>query len=174
MRRQSIRGHELSFTPTSTEPSNESFSIELYDPSNNTVLGSASSLDITFTNPAAGGAPTADILWQNANGQASIWDMSGNTLVGGGAVSPNPGPSWTEIGAGDFNGDGQSDILWQNASTGQASIWEMNGNSLIGGGAVTPNPGPSWHAVGTGDFNDDGLSDILWQNAAPAKPRSGK
>jgi microcystin-dependent protein len=102
----------------------------------------------------------ADLLWQNANGQASVWEMTGNTLIGGGAVSPNPGPSWTEIGAGDFNGDGLSDILWQNAN-GQASIWETTGNTLIGGGPVSPNPGPAWKAIGTGDFNGDGLSDIL-------------
>jgi T5SS/PEP-CTERM-associated repeat protein len=117
--------------------------------------------------PMVVSAPTASILWQNTNtGQASIWDMSGNTLVGGGGVSPNPGLSWTEIGTGDFNKDGHSDILWQNANTGQASIWEMSGNSLIGGGAVSPNPGLAWHAVGTGDFNHDGLSDILWQNSS--------
>ena len=85
-------------------------------------------------------------------------------MIGGGTVNLNPGPNWYAIGTGDFNDDGHSDILWQNASTGQASIWEMNGNTRIGGGAVTPNPGPSWHAVGTGDFNDDGHSDILWQN----------
>ena len=42
----------------------------------------------------------------------------------------------------DFNGDGKSDILWQNAD-GQASIWDMNGNTLTGGGAVSPSPGPS-------------------------------
>ena len=106
----------------------------------------------------------SDILWQNANGQAAIWDMNGTNLIGGGAVSPNPGPSWKAIGTGDFNDDGHSDILWQNAN-GQAAIWDMNGNASIGGGAVTPNPGPSWKAVGTGDFNDDGHSDILWQNA---------
>ena len=92
---------------------------------------------------------TGDIFWQNTSGQASIWDMDGSTLVGGGPVSPNPGPGWTEIGTGDFNHDTHSDILWQNASTGQASIWDMNGNSLIGGGPVTPNPGPAWKAVGT-------------------------
>ncbi len=106
----------------------------------------------------------SDLLWQNSNGQASVWEMNGNTLIGGGAVSPNPGPAWKAIGAGDFNDDGLADILWQNTSTGQASIWEMNGNALLGGGAVNPNPGPSWRAVGTGDFNDDGRSDILWQN----------
>ena len=64
--------------------------------------------------------------------------MNGNTLIGGGAVSPNPGPSWQAVGTGDFNDDGHSDILWQNTSSGQASIWEMNGNTLIGGGPGEP------------------------------------
>ena len=73
--------------------------------------------------------------------------MSGTKLIGGGPVSPNPGPSWHTIGTGDFNSDGHSDILFQNAS-GQASIWDMNGNTLMGGGPVSPNPGANWRAVG--------------------------
>jgi FG-GAP-like repeat/FG-GAP repeat len=106
----------------------------------------------------------SDILWQNANGQAAIWEMSKNVLAGGGPLSPNPEPNWREVASGDFNGDGHADILWQNAD-GQASVWDMDGASLIGGGAVTPNPGLSWHAIGTGDFNHDGFSDILLQNS---------
>ncbi len=91
--------------------------------------------------------------------------MNGNSLIGGGPVTPNPGTDWKAIGTGDFNQDGDSDILWQNAVTGQVSIWEMHGNTLIGGGPVTPNPGPAWQAIGTGDFNRDGFSDdILFQN----------
>ena len=35
------------------------------------------------------------------------------------AIGSNPGPGWHVIGAGDFNGDGDTDILWQNAN-GQA------------------------------------------------------
>ena len=108
----------------------------------------------------------SDILWQNVNGQAAIWNMIGINLTSGGPVNPNPGPSWTAVGTGDFNRDGHSDILWQNTSSGQVSIWEMNGNTLIGGGAVSPNPGPSWHAIGTGDFNFDRHSDILFQNTS--------
>jgi hypothetical protein len=92
--------------------------------------------------------------------------MNGNSIIGGGAVSPNPGPSWTEIGAGDFNHDGQSDILWQNASTGQVSIWEMSGNKVVGGGPLTSNPGPVWKAIGTGNFNDDDICDVLFQNTS--------
>jgi ELWxxDGT repeat protein len=65
---------------------------------------------------------TNSILWQNANGQASIWNMNESALVGGGAVTPNPGRIWRAVGTGDFNDDGHSDILWQNTSTGQASI----------------------------------------------------
>ena len=112
------------------------------------------------------GGSSSDILWQNTNGQASIWEMSGTKVIGGGPVSPNPGMSWTEIGTGDFDDDGHSDILWRNTSTGQASIWEMSGATLIGGGPVSANPGPSWDEIGTGDFNGDAHSDLLWQNTS--------
>jgi hypothetical protein len=67
--------------------------------------------------------------------------------IGGGAVSTNPGPSWHGIESGDFNGDGHSDILFQNTS-GQTSIWEMDCNTRIGGGAASANPGPNWKAIG--------------------------
>ena len=42
----------------------------------------------------------------------AMWELSGTNIVGGGVVSPNPGPAWKAIGTGDFNGDGRSDILW--------------------------------------------------------------
>ncbi|HLX99048.1 MAG TPA: FG-GAP-like repeat-containing protein [Roseiarcus sp.] len=112
------------------------------------------------------GDALSDILLQSASGQAAIWEMNGTNVVGGGSAGPNPGPGWTDIGTGDFNGDGHADILLQNASNGQAAIWEMNGTNVIGGGAVSSIPGPSWHAIGTGDFNGDGLADILWRNAS--------
>ena len=69
--------------------------------------------------------------------------MNGNTLIGGGTVSANPGPSWHAIGTGG----GGSDILLQSTS-GQAAIWDMSGTSIIGGGAVSLNAGPSWKAIG--------------------------
>ena len=107
----------------------------------------------------------SDILLQNTStGQVSVWEMDGNTRIGGGPVS-NLGPTWQAVGTGDFYGDGNSDILFQNTSTGQVSVWEMDGNTRIGGGPVS-NLGPTWKVVGTGDFNGDGNSDILLQNTS--------
>jgi hypothetical protein len=44
---------------------------------------------------------TDHILFQNTStGQVSIREMNGNSLIGGGPVSPNPGPAWKPIGTG--------------------------------------------------------------------------
>ena len=76
-----------------------------------TRIGGANNAGTAFeiTNSGYATTPTitpiiSDLFWQNRNtGQASIWQMDGNTQVDGGAVTPSPGPSWTEIGTGDFN-----------------------------------------------------------------------
>jgi hypothetical protein len=80
-------------------------------------------------------------------------DGSGGTII---HLQPPPPPI-------DFNGDGASDLLFQN-SNGMPAIWEMNGTTPIFATAL-PNPGSSWHVIGTGDFNGDGKADILFQNS---------
>ena len=50
----------------------------------------------------------------------------------------------TSRAAGDFNGDGRADILWQN-DNGEVVVWGVNGTTVTGGGSVG-NPGPNWHA----------------------------
>ncbi|MGC2787419.1 MAG: FG-GAP-like repeat-containing protein [Roseiarcus sp.] len=107
------------------------------------------------------GGNSSDALLQKNDGNVAIWQMNGTNLTGGGPVA-DPGPTWTAIGTGDFNGDGHSDILLQ-SNDGSVAVWEMNGTSLTSG-AVVADPGPSWHALGTGDFNGDGRSDILLQS----------
>jgi hypothetical protein len=110
------------------------------------------------------GDEQSDLVWQNTNGQAAIWDMNGTSVSATEVVGPNPGPNWRLVGTGDFNGNGQSDLLWQNVSTGQAAIWDMSGTNVTSTAVVAGDPGPSWKLVGTGDFNGDGMSDLLWQN----------
>jgi len=79
------------------------------------------------------GNGSPDLVWQNDDGTAYVWETNGSSAIGGGSLG-NPGPSWHIVGSGDFNDDGKSDILWQNDS-GEAYIWELNGAMVIGGGS---------------------------------------
>jgi hypothetical protein len=157
--------------------SGASYALQHLEPSFGEDLNGDGTIGPTFTKPPATSDFNkdgfSDILWQNMDGQASIWDMNGYTLVGGGAVSPNPGPNWHAVGTGDFNHDGHSDILWQNVS-GQASIWEMNGNTLIGGGAVSPNPGPAWKRSEPAISPATAFPTTSCGRTRMGRPRSGK
>src|SRR5262249_2429225 len=108
----------------------------------------------------------ADILWWNSSGgQGSCWYLNAGAtaLSSGVSVGPVISTSWHPIAGGDFNGDGQTDILWQSTS-GQLGIWIMNGTTL-NFGAMLINPGSSWTVKALGDFNGDGKADILWQKS---------
>ena len=106
---------------------------------------------------------------KNTNGAwAAIWLMNGTTPTSetlSRSAQTLGRASWHVVGSGDFNGDGKSDILWQNTD-GQAAIWLMNGTTPTSEALVGTNPGSSWQIVGTGDFTGDGKSDILFQNTS--------
>ena len=109
----------------------------------------------------------SDILWQNANGQLALWNLSGSTILAS-ATFANLGPTYAVRGAADLGGDGRSDIVFQNVS-GQVAIVTVapinqNGTTVATGALVNTNPGPTWHVMALGDFDNDGKSDILWQN----------
>jgi hypothetical protein len=65
----------------------------------------------------------------------------------------------------DFNGDGQTDILWRHAATGQNIAWSMSGTDFAAFTWINPAiPDAAWQIVGQGDFNNDGKTDILWRH----------
>jgi hypothetical protein len=118
-------------------------------------------------NDFTGGADS-DILFQNTgSGQVYVWLTNGTTITNAGYVGSNTNTSWQVItGGGDYNGDGKSDILWQNTATGQVYEYQMNGLAVIASNFVGNNTDPSWQVVSSGDFNGDGYSDILFQNSS--------
>jgi FG-GAP-like repeat len=66
----------------------------------------------------------------------------------------------------DFNGDGKSDILWQDTSgSGSVDIFLMNGAQILQNAGVANALSP-WSIVGQRDFDGDGKSDILWRDTS--------
>ena len=105
-------------------------------------------LGVTWHEKAAAdfnGDGVSDILWQNDNGQAAIWLMSGINVAAEGLAGDNPGPSWHVKDAEDFNGDGKADILWQN-DDGTPAVWLMSGLSVLGTTGLA-NQGAAWHVI---------------------------
>ena len=104
----------------------------------------------------------ADLIWeQSVTGQRLIWFMNKGVPVSAtnlGTVDP----SWHIAAVGDFLGNGQSDLVWENTN-GQHLIW-----ILVSGvpqySMSLPTLGGGWHVVGAGDFNGDGKADLVWEN----------
>ena len=65
-----------------------------------------------------------------AQGWSGIWTMNGTTPVSWATLPYASGAM--PAGAGDFNGDGQADILMANPSQGWSGIWTMNGTTPVG------------------------------------------
>ncbi|WNG35563.1 VCBS repeat-containing protein [Archangium violaceum] len=111
----------------------------------------------------------SDVIWYNpGTRQVSVWHLRNNNVYGVTDIATPSGSSeWDVRGVGDFNRDGDPDLLWYNPNTRQVSVWYLDSTTVIGSSDV-PMLGASseWQVRGSGDFNRDGSPDVLWHNAS--------
>jgi hypothetical protein len=89
-------------------------------------------------------------------------DLSSGSLTAPFAALP---PGASIAGAGDFNGDGEGDILWRQGTN--VYVWTLHNGQIVGGNQLLRgNVDYSWIIVGTGDFNGDGITDVVWRGGS--------
>jgi len=120
---------------------------------NGVNLGRATGATYTISRVTAGNAGTYTVVVSNSAG----------TVTSAGAVLTVRSAPYPLVTRTDFNGDGKSDILWQNTATGDCGLWLMS-STAISGVEDLGTMSADWQICGSGDFNGDGQSDILWQN----------
>lgn len=94
-----------------------------------------------------------DILMQNINtGQLAIWFMDGSTYISDTVLSQvtNYAGGWRIVGTGDFNKDGNTDILMQNINSGHLAAWFMDGSTFVSDAVLSEvsNYAGGWRIVG--------------------------
>lgn len=103
------------------------------------------------------------LLYNTLNGSVRILLLDGGTVLSDTIVIQLPAASNFEIrGTGDFDGDGDSDIVIFNPATGLIGILFLEDASPVSGEAVIQlDVANNWDLINTGDFDGDGKFDLL-------------
>ncbi|MBD2777307.1 FG-GAP repeat domain-containing protein [Iningainema tapete] len=118
--------------------------------------------------PDFNGDGKTDVFWQNEPtqgqsqadiGKNAVWIMDGTNPTG--AFLPTLGSPWFFEFA-DFNGDGKTDLFWNDLEDGQNIIWLIDGTNATPTN-LSSSLDPVWAPLIV-DLNGDSKTDIFWRN----------
>ncbi|GAP65647.1 Ca2+-binding protein, RTX toxin [Mizugakiibacter sediminis] len=126
------------------------------------IVSSFEATKVPLTNPPqdANGDGKSDLFWYNAgSGLMTYWLMNGASRTSWQGFSVPAG--YQRLGAGDFDGNGDADVLWSTAA-GDIYMWLSNGTTFTSQYVAKYPVG--WVLAGVGDVNGDGRADLFWYN----------
>ena len=114
-----------------------------------------------------------DLLFRYvASGQNDVWLMNGTSRASLVTLSAWPASlDWRVVGADDFDGDMDNDLVLWNGLTGQVELWLMNGTQRRSAVPISgaPTLATNWRLSATGDFDHDQQPDLVWRNVTSQK-----
>ncbi len=112
-----------------------------------------------------------DLLIRNLDGSNTfeVRFRDSNGIVTGTKTFDPGAPEWRIVGSYDQNGDGNTDLLWQNIDSGKLIIWYLNARYVRYDFAQIVGSMTDFRVVAVGDMDDDGFMDILWQRYTDSK-----
>ncbi len=85
----------------------------------------------------------------------------GTTAIGDVALPAIPDTDWHFVGTGDFNQDGELDLVLRHQVAGVNLVWNLENEVVTSGTALAPIEDLNWQIEAIADFNQDGQSDLL-------------
>jgi hypothetical protein len=114
-----------------------------------------------FMVPTDAGADNGyEVLVRASDG--TLFDDQAIAVYVTGTIGHEMPPTWGLQGTGDFDGDGDHDLLWRHRD-GAVATGEMESGQLVTSRNVAF-ASTGWEILTTGDFDGDGDSDILWRH----------
>ena len=105
-------------------------------------------------------------MFDPVSGLVTILLLDGATVVAEAVTTLDVANNWDLINTGDFDGNGNSDLLIYRTGTGEVAEILLDGGSAILSinSLLTLDPLAGWVFQDTTDFNNDGRSDLLTYN----------
>ncbi|MFP4106050.1 MAG: FG-GAP repeat domain-containing protein [Phycisphaerae bacterium] len=106
----------------------------------------------------------ADVLWRASDGRNAIWQMDGTQFEDAHHLKSLSGGVWEIVGTGDFDHDGNNDIVWFDDDGGRVAVWYMDGLDFREAEVIFSDVDPVYDLNAVGDMNGDGNEDLFFRH----------
>jgi len=105
-----------------------------------------------------------DIVWRDiSTGDNGVWLMEdGGTTIASIVGLPSATTNWDIQSVADFDGDGDPDIFWVDATNAVGGWWEMEGTSQVSSNSFPISNFFGWTLAGVGNYGGTSRPDLLW------------